>query len=448
MRAALTAVRHRSRAVLPRGRFARGVAVLAGSTVAAQGLVVLASPALTRMYTPADFGLLAGYVSVLVMLIAVASLRYDLAIPLPREDGAAADLLALSLLLGTVASVAAGAVVWIFAEPVAALLQAPELRGYLWVLPLGLLGAATFQALSAWAVRRGAYDHIASTRVGQSVSQTAVQAGLGLLGAGPAGLLLGDVVGRASGSGTLGMMAWRRDRGVLRGVSVAGMRAAASRYRRFPLYASGSALLNAAGLQLPALLFAALYGPAVAGWFLLAQRVIGMPMTLVGQSIGQVYLGEAARAANEDPRALARLFAALSRRLLAYGGVPIILVGLAGPAVFGWVFGAGWHVTGAYVRLLTPMFVAQFVVSPVSQIAAVMERQRLQLVLDTFRTLTVAAAIFVPRALGMSHLQAVGCYSAGMLVTYVVFFLAYRRLVAGAGAPAPAGGVDAARAES
>lgn len=435
----LTALRGAGRGVLPRGRFARGVAVLAGSTVAAQGLVVLTSPVLTRMYTPADFGLLAGYVSVLVMFIAVASLRYDLAIPLPREDRTAADLLALALALALAASLAVGAVVWVFAEPVAALLRAPALRGYLWVLPLGLLGAATFQALSSWAVRRGAYDRIASTRVGQSVAQTAVQMGLGVLGAGPAGLLLGDVAGRASGSGTLGLLAWRRDRDTLRGVTLAGMRAAASRYRRFPLFASGSALLNAAGLQLPALLFAALYGPAVAGWFLLAQRVIGMPMTLVGQSIGQVYLGEAARAANQDPRALARLFSALSRRLLAYGGIPIVLVGVVGPAVFGPVFGPGWEVTGTYVLLLTPMFVGQFVVSPVSQVAAVMERQGLQLALDAFRTATVALAIFAPWALGWSHLRAVGCYSAGMLVTYTVFFVVYRRMVSAAAGPAPAG---------
>ena len=38
------------------GRFGRGVLVLSGGTAASQALIVLASPLLTRAYTPADFG--------------------------------------------------------------------------------------------------------------------------------------------------------------------------------------------------------------------------------------------------------------------------------------------------------------------------------------------------------------------------------------------------------
>lgn len=435
MRAALAAAREGTRKVLPRGSFARSVAVLAGSTAVAQALVVLASPVLTRLYTPAEFGLLAGYVSVLALLIAVASLRYELAIPLPRDDRPAADLLALSLLLVAGVSVGVGVATWAAGGALAARLGSPELAPYLWLVPAGLLGAGTYQALSAWAVRRGAYPRIARTRMGQSAAQTAVQVGMGVLGAGPVGLLAGDVAGRGSGSLSLALLAWRGDRERLRGVSWAGMREVASRYRQFPLFSSGSALLNQAGLQLPPLLFALLYGPAAAGYFLLAQRVIGMPMTLVGQSIAQVYLGEAARAAREDPRRLAPLFTRLSARLLLFGGGPILLAGLLGPPLFGVVFGAGWEVAGQYVRLLVPMFVAQFVVSPISQITAVMERQGVQLALDTFRTATVALAIGIPWALRLSHLQAVGAYAGGMLLTYVVFYLAYRRLVT-SGTPA------------
>jgi O-antigen/teichoic acid export membrane protein len=46
---------------LPKNAFARGVSVLVGGTVGAQALMVLASPLLTRLYTPEDFGLLVVY---------------------------------------------------------------------------------------------------------------------------------------------------------------------------------------------------------------------------------------------------------------------------------------------------------------------------------------------------------------------------------------------------
>ena len=70
-----------------RGRsFARNVAVLAGGTALGQGLAVLASPLLTRLYTPSGFGVLAAYTSIFSILLVVVALRYELAIPLPEDD--------------------------------------------------------------------------------------------------------------------------------------------------------------------------------------------------------------------------------------------------------------------------------------------------------------------------------------------------------------------------
>jgi O-antigen/teichoic acid export membrane protein len=65
----------RIKALLPKSSFARNVAVLVGGTAVGQAIVVLASPILTRLYTPEDFGVLAVYASLLGILSTVAALR-------------------------------------------------------------------------------------------------------------------------------------------------------------------------------------------------------------------------------------------------------------------------------------------------------------------------------------------------------------------------------------
>jgi O-antigen/teichoic acid export membrane protein len=149
----------------------------------------------------------------------------------------------------------------------------------------------------------------------------------------------------------------------------------------------------------------------------------------VGQAIGQVYVGEAARLIRERPEALPGLFHRLVRRLLLVGAVPVVMVGLVAPPVFARVFGAEWHSAGVYVWWLTPMFVAQIVVSPISQSAALLERQGVQLVADALRTVAVFAAIGGAALLDWSDTAAVGAYSLCMLVTYVAYFEVYRRLL-------------------
>ena len=81
----------------PVGGFARNVLTLASGTAVAQLLLALAVPVLARLYTPAEYGVLAVYSSTLTVLVVAASLRYETAIPLPREEFAAASLLALTL---------------------------------------------------------------------------------------------------------------------------------------------------------------------------------------------------------------------------------------------------------------------------------------------------------------------------------------------------------------
>jgi O-antigen/teichoic acid export membrane protein len=421
------ALRVRTRRVLGSpGSFTRNTFVLAGSSTLGQALLVIASPILTRLYTPADFGLLAGYVSVLGLSLAVVSLRYEMAIPLPADEQSAADVLGLGLWIATSITLLAGGCLWVGSRFFAA--RGIFATGYVWLVPFGLFSGGVYQLLAAWAVRRGHYRSIGQTRLVQTVMQTFLQIAGGVAGLGILGLLVGDVAGRGAGSTSLARRIWREERVWIRGISRSGMVAAAKRYRHFPLYASGSTFLNQAGLQLPALLFAVLYGPAVAGYFLLAQRVAGMPMTLVGLSVSQVYLGRAAELKRESPHLLLSFFRSLSKRLLLMG-LSILLPCMVLPYFFGQIFGHAWVTAGDYIRLLAPMFVAQLAVSPLSQITAVLERQKLQLSLDVVRSAILAVAILLPWAFSLGHYMAIGSYSAGMLLSYILFYVAYSRLL-------------------
>src|SRR3546814_18100079 len=56
--------------------FARAVGVLVGGAAVAQSLSILAAPVLTRLYEPADYGVLAVYFALLQLLLGVAALRF------------------------------------------------------------------------------------------------------------------------------------------------------------------------------------------------------------------------------------------------------------------------------------------------------------------------------------------------------------------------------------
>lgn len=413
----------RLRNALPKSSFAKSVALLAGGTASAQILTLLASPLLTRLYIPADFGVLAVYAAVLGILSVVASLKYELALPLAETKTAAANLLVLCLGLVACIALLTALVIGVAGSSLVGLANIPQLEPYLWLVPVGVFSVGLYQALNYWAVYARRFGIIARTKLSQSLSQNLSQLGLGFLGLTPLGLLIGQVLGQGAGVTGLGTAAWQETKEELRAVRPNSLLTYAKRYRRFPLFSSGSAFLNTAGLQLPALLLAALYGPQIAGWFALSERVVKLPLAFIGQSVAQVYLAEAANLALSDRGALQRLFRKTARQLLLVGIIPLGLVALIAPWLFRIVFGEEWATAGNYVQVLALMYLFRFVMMPLSQTLNVLERQDLQLVWDAVRVSLVCVVFFLAYFLGWSALNAILMYGIAMSLSYAVLHI-------------------------
>ncbi|EYB68149.1 hypothetical protein DEIPH_ctg026orf0053 [Deinococcus phoenicis] len=404
--------------LLPRSRFARSVALLAGGTAVGQAISILASPLLTRLYLPGDFGLLALYASLLSVLLPSISLQYQEAIPLPAEEEDALHLLALSLVTLLVLSGLVGLIILLFGGPLVRWANLPALRPYLWLLPVGLIFAGTYQVMSLWVLRQQLFPALARTRVQQGLSALVTQALLGLLHAGPWGLLTGDIVGRTSGVLSL----WRSavPRRFLHGLNVAGMVRMAVRYRRFPLVSSVSALFNGIGLHYPPIIFAALYGSQTVGWLFLTERVLGLPMNVIGNAIGNVFFGQAAQLVHQDPQALARLHASLTFKLLLLSALPTLAIMLLAPSVFALVFGESWREAGVYAQILAPAAVFRLMSSPLTSIFTVTERLEMHLWWDVTRFVAVLAPLYLAHALQLSARAAVVGYALGQLLSYLL----------------------------
>lgn len=402
--------------------FFRNVTVLASGTVLGQGLIVLSSPFLTRLYTPEDFGVLAVYSSLLAFVV-VGSWRYHLAIPLAEDDVSAANILTLSCmaLLVTTSLVALG--VWLLGNSLATWTNTPNLPTYLWLLPPGYLMAGIHEILKYWAIRQKAYATLAHTKFSQGLGQVITQLLLGIANLKPVGLLIGDVVGRASGSTRIALLAWRKNHRAFQKISANGVSDLAWRYRRFPLFSGVSSILNIGGLQVPAILIAAFYGTQTAGWFSLGQRVISIPMVFIGVAISQVYLSEAAELAQLQPGELQSFFFKIERKLLMISILPAFVLGLGAPWLFGFAFGNEWLEAGKYVQVLSLMFLVQFIVTPVSQTLNVLERQDWQLAWDAGRLAVVVGALYGSALLELSARAALAVYGVAMTVSYGCLFL-------------------------
>jgi O-antigen/teichoic acid export membrane protein len=413
-----------------------GVLKLAGGTGLAQLIAVGISPVITRLYSKSDFGIYTTVLSISGLLTFLATLRYELAVPLPASTAEARRLVTIAVRFAVGTCVLLTAACWQWGDWLFRLFDASGASGFWWVIPLAVASLAAYQVGYHWALRTKAYRVLAATRIWQSLSSAVVYVLLGWLVAGPLGLLVGLLL--AQGAGVLRLL-----RHFLASSAVAEEEAAQSetlgrtarRHGRFAVFGALAGFMNASGTLLPPLLVAGLYGPAAAGVLGFAVRLIGMPMQLIGTAVAQVFLAEAAVMIRENPAALQGLFFRLARRLSKFGAL-IVLGGLTCPWVFPWLFGEEWRAAGPVAAWYSLSAAAQIIVSPLSNIAVLMKRQDVQLALDALRAGVLVLSLWLPWRLGAGFETTVVVFSLAMFALYCLYFAAYvalaRRLQGGA----------------
>lgn len=383
--------------LFPSGSFFRSASILASGTIVAQALLILTSPLLTRLYTPTDFGALAVYSSILTILSTISSFQYEQAIPIPENKKEAASITLLCFLIAGSIAVALSPLSIIFRHKISSTLGIPTLTNYLWLIPVGIILGSTYTILHNWAIRSKEFTSIAKSKLQQSIASIAIQVSLFKLEG--LALVLSQISAQSSGSAKLFRII-RTDKDLFLKLKKEDIQKAAKRYKKLPLFTTFACLVNSAGHQLPPLLFSAFLNTATAGFYSLANRIIMAPASIVGSSVGSVFLSEAAKASRE--KRLPQLFIEVQDKLIRIGLPPSILIAIAGPEIFTLFFGQPWQVAGEYSRWLIIGIFPGFVASPLSSVFTITEKQQigliLQMILFIGRTSGIVAGIWVEDA--------------------------------------------------
>lgn len=410
---------------LPKGGFSRNVVTLMTGTTLAQALPVAISPILTRLYTPNEFGVFAIYLACVSILAILATGRYELAIMVPKKDKDAAALVVIAFLIGLLISFCIFCVVYVFNDYIAALFNFGDHSGLLYWVPVSVMLTAGYQSLNYWCNRNGYYKHMSSARVAQGVSMSGIHVAAGFARQGLIGLIAGAVAGHMAVFFLMLFTTIKKDRGHFDNLSKAYLYSVARRYVDFPKYLVLAHSLNVASFQLPVMLLGSFFGSGVAGFFMLTQRVIGAPMSIVAGAIGDVFRQEASKAYAETGKC-DEIYVRAFRRLFFIAVVPFVVFFVLAPDFFSLVFGDEWEVSGSYARILMPMFFMQFITSPLSSMYMIAQKQRIDLAWQFSLFSLTLVSFFFAFAFSNSWLGLV-LFSASYTVMYALNgFISYR----------------------
>lgn len=389
---------------------------MSAGTLAGQVITLLALPLISRLYSPEDFGALSLVIAASAMILPAVGLKFEYAILLPDSRREMRGLVGLAL-----ASVIVLSIIWsVFAQVASNLFIGHhhiEFFG-LWIFGI-TAGSGLFNVFIQIAIRERNYNQVGASSFVQSGSTAISQTALGAIQWSHPGLLAGVVIGQVI---SLSLLA-RKFRYDLGRFSPRDIPHIFQEYWRFPAVFAPSAVLNSIGLQLPLIAISAIFGLSATGQIGMAERIVAIPIALLGGPIGQIFVGEISKMRREAQPHFVSFFLRITAVLLACSIVLFGLLMLIAPWLVPMVLGKQWAESVPLIQIISLMGAVRLTFSPTAMALTILQRARANVILDTVRIGLVGlgvgtVSLFRPD-LNISAAILYGCLSFSYIITWV-----------------------------
>jgi O-antigen/teichoic acid export membrane protein len=399
--------------------FNRNVATLLTGSTVAQALPIAISPILTRLYSPSDFGVLALFVSFTAILGAIANARYELAIVLPEKEEEAINIVALCLLISTGLSVCILLIVIFFHDFIIRILNNTQIGQWLYFIPIVVFMMGMFNALNYYNTRIKAFKDIAKGNVYKSLALAIVQLVLGLLKQDKIGLLVGQIASPFFGNFQLGKNFFKNNKSEIKKVSFQGIKNVGKKYINFLKFSMWSTLCNTLSQQLTSVFISIVYSTATLGQYSLVQRILGMPITLIGNSMGQVYFQKAAEEKSKRANST-QTFVSTLKKLLVIALPTFILIYISVEEITSIIFGEQWRLAGEYTKYILPLFFFRFITAPLSVTNSIYEKQKISLIWQVTLLLISLIIFLIAFLMNLSIKKFLLIFSSTLSIHYII----------------------------
>src|SRR5690606_32020779 len=133
-----------------------------GGTTFAQGLNIILSPIITRIFTPDEYGILLTF-NAIVLLLSLGAFKYELALPIEKNNVKAMNILALCLLLHNIYVLLIIIFLIFYGKSFLNIFGSEILLDYRFLIPLGIFLSGLYTILNRWAYRDRHYPIISKT---------------------------------------------------------------------------------------------------------------------------------------------------------------------------------------------------------------------------------------------------------------------------------------------
>ncbi|HIP33142.1 MAG TPA: translocase [Bacteroidia bacterium] len=375
-----------------KSEFSRNILTLMTGTAIAQAIPIAISPILTRIYTPEDFGVFALYMSIVSIIAAFATGRYELAIMLPRKDEDAINIVVLSIIITSLVSIVILLIILIFNLQITNFLGNPEISNWLYFMPISIFLTGIYQSFNYWSNRKKQYKRLATSRITQSTTTATTNLAMGFNGLGTSGLIIGGLLGQSLTTTVLGKMIWNEDKKHLGDINKIKIIALGKKYSKFPKYDLPAYVTYSIYSNIAVLFFNKFFESSVSGFYFFANKLLKTPFSFVISAFSDVFYQKLSQSRTNE--VIANEVNHYSLKILKITIIPFMIVTYNSFYYVEFIFGNEWKELYKYIYIFSLPIYIGLLLAPYRHILKIINRQEISMYLHIFR-LVILSIFFI-----------------------------------------------------
>ncbi len=338
-------------------------------TLIAQIISYLLSPVISRLYTSNDMADLGLYSRIVALIAAIGTARFELALNLPKRDEHAFLLFKLTLKLIIYSSVLSFLILMIFS-------YFDNQFENAWIYIFSIISSffvAYISLGSNWALRNEKFKSISFQRITNSVSSNFLKVLFGYLHLGSLGIILGTTLGYILSS--FKFFKDYFDSKSLFYSSNKKTKSLVKTYAQFPKVSLPHVIVDMVRDLIIAFYVSDIFGKNIFGYYVYSTMMLSIPISVIGQSFGQVFYQRVSKLFSESKEIFHPLLKTFVL-LFSIAIIPFSILYFFGENIFSFVFGNEWIIAGQYSEILSIWMFFNFILSPISNILIVLNKQK------------------------------------------------------------------------
>lgn len=390
----------------------------AGAKGLSQLTILLAMPIVTAIYQPEAVGGALTLLAYASIVTATGTLGYHLAIPIAKDDNEVKTIISICSLLALGTAV-------IFIIVITTLIDAGGGHWSALIVGFFVFVSTNISVSTQLRIREQLYTKLAIFYIIQSVSAYGSIIMIGRLG--PAtvdAFLIGIVLGNAVG--WLYLMCRKNSKRMAVPKTIPTKKHIIEKYKKFPYFSAPTLLLNSTGSKIPIILVGALYGAKYAGIYGMVEKVALAPVSLLGASFSNVYVGEMAAARRTDCSLIVKIFNKALFISVAISFVISIMLFSFSELVSDLIFSDDWYDAGRLLKVFSFLIFFRIIAACVGRVFTILNRQNIALWWNVVRVVLVSAALVGAGLIGKDFYSALVTYTvSSIIMDSIVVILSY-----------------------